>query len=162
MSRWFTWSEHSGDIYTLTSWRRIILVGGQHSLFSIPVGRIQSPEKQTKRFQHTLTSMHTHTHKQTIALVQLQVFMLFILNWTRIPVGCFQETMVFSENWLFSVIHLSRVAFFFNRKLFLSRKDFMFPFSLWNTKPKETQTQSIYINCKYMKRESDKAKLKNK
>lgn len=77
-----------------------------------------------------------------------QEFILFILNRSRIPMGHLQETIVFSENWLFYVIYFNQVIFLWKRKLFLSYKDFMFSFSLWNTKPKETQTPVIYINCK--------------
>lgn len=101
-----------------------------------------------------------HTQNQTIALVWFQEFILFILNGSRISVGHLQDTMVFAENQLFSVTYFSRVTFLWKTKLFLSYKDFMFPFFLWNTKSKDTQTQAIYINCKYMNRESDKVKLR--
>lgn len=77
MSRWFTWSEHRGHIYTLISWR-IMLVDGQHSLFPSPCPR---PKVQW-RLKHTVWQVCTHPQTDHCSGSVSSVYALHTkLNW---------------------------------------------------------------------------------
>lgn len=117
----------------LISWR-IMPVDDQHSPFPSPC----AGSKVHWRPKYTVWQVCSHLQTDHCSSLASSVY----ASHTRISVGCLQDTLVFSEidHFFcdFTVIHLSRVAFLLKRKLFLSLKNFMFPLSLWNTKPKET------------------------
>lgn len=133
-----------------------MLVDGQHSLFSTTMCWIQS---SVKTQPCCLTSVHTPTN---IPLLSASSVRVLHTKLNQNSCGLLARDYGLFRKLAFTVINLSRVSAPLKRKLSLKCKDILFPFSPWNPKPKETQTPIICIKCKYMNRETDKAKLQTR